>query len=306
MPVDRRVVLFPPHVLLQAVRQHNSQSGQPLPHEIPDQVIFQPAEESALVLRFPSQISVGAEAKPEAGPKEVSFQIPRKDIITALHHWCQHNGVALPRQGARRLESINGRAALMIYADQEASGAGGGTIKTVSLVRTVCGNLPPTTPKVVLLQELWHRSTFCIVDSNTMTRRACRTALIRSGAVHVEECHDENEFLNRYGDGGGKEFHVIIVGALSKVPQEEFLVRIRRTSCPSHFAVSTVITAPIEFAEAKRLREAGFHGILVQPLSIQSVKRVIAHLLTATMQFRVLGDRIRVLPPRLSQSAPKR
>lgn len=292
MSVDRRVLMFPPNVLLDAVRRYNACKDSPLPHDSPWKIVFDPTVDPVLTIQFLSS------EKPEDG----EFRFLRKDVILAMHMWCQDHDVPLPRRGKKQLQSFNGHAALMILVGHKSSQTDSGPVRIVSLMRKLCANLPPTAPRDTLSMNLWNRCSFCIVDSNTTIRRACRTALVRCGANEVEECVNENDFMGKFGGGSCKEFHVIIIGTLDTIPQEEFMRRVRQLSCPSHMAIGVVVTPPIELAEIQRLRESGFHGILIQPISIQSVKRVVANLLMSDMHFQIQSSMVKALPVRTAKA----
>lgn len=292
MALDQRVIMFPPVILLTALRLRAAQARKALPHDAPEKVVFDPTKSVALAIRFPP--GEGSGGRPR------DFRFSRGEVFQALLLYCKHHNVPIPREGIKRLDEVNGRAAMMIYLGHkgplaDAPAAGRGSIKVVNLVRKLLKDVPPRTSRNDIAKKLWSRSSFCIIDTQTMTRRALRTALVSSGAVSVDVCTDENEFLETYGTKDAKAFDVVVIGALAEARKEDLLARVRRTDFPSHLAVGIAVTAFADAAEVQKIVNGGFHGILLAPFSKQVLERMITQLLLTDLLFEQHGDTMKTV-----------
>ncbi|MBF0094507.1 MAG: response regulator transcription factor [Alphaproteobacteria bacterium] len=293
MALDQRVIMFPPVILLTAMRLRAALVNKPLPHEAPDKVVFDPTKTVAMAIRFPP--GGDGQGKPR------DFRFSRDEVFQSLLLYCKRHDVPIPQEGIKRLDEINGRAAMMIYLGHEGTALGGTQasgqfpIKVVNLVRKLLKDVPPRTSKKELVRKVWKRSSFCIVDAHTMTRRALRAALVGSGAVNIDVCITEKDFTDLYGREGSKAFDVVIIGGLENIQKEDLLMRIRRMDCPSHLAVGIAVTAFADAAEVQKIISGGFHGILLAPFTKQALERVVNQLLMNDLLFEQHGDTMKTV-----------
>lgn len=103
MIVERRVIVFPRADFLDAMRRYGERIGKNLPDTAPEMLNFDPAQDIALIIRFPA-VFAGGSAK--------DFVFNRDDVGQALTLYCREHRVPLPKTAAKQIEKFKDGAAL--------------------------------------------------------------------------------------------------------------------------------------------------------------------------------------------------
>ena len=103
MIIERRVILFPRADFLDAIRRYGERIGKAMPDTPPDNILFDPAQDVALAIRFPAEF-VNASAK--------DFTFSREDVGAALMTYLREHKVPLPKTAEKKIEKFKDGAAL--------------------------------------------------------------------------------------------------------------------------------------------------------------------------------------------------
>lgn len=121
MIIERRVIVFPRADFLDAMRRYGERIGKVMPDTPPESLAFDPAQDTALLVRF---------APPFAGGDKKDFAFSREDVGAGLMTYLREHKVPLPKTAEKKLEKFKDGAALtmnignpglhvMIVDDQE-------------------------------------------------------------------------------------------------------------------------------------------------------------------------------------------
>ena len=103
MILERRVIVFPRADFLDAMRRYGERIGKHLPDTAPDMLGFDPSQDIALTIRFPTVFAGGT-------PKD--FVFTRDDVGQALTIYCREHRVPLPKNATKQIEKFKDGAAL--------------------------------------------------------------------------------------------------------------------------------------------------------------------------------------------------
>lgn len=115
MIIERRVIVFPRAEFLDAMRRYGERIGKVLPDTPPDRLVYDPAQDVALVIRFHA---------------DMEFAFSREDVGAGLMAYLRDHKVPLPKQASKQIDKFKDGAALtmqigssgmhvMIIDDQE-------------------------------------------------------------------------------------------------------------------------------------------------------------------------------------------
>lgn len=105
MILERRVIVFPRADFLDAMRRYGEHIGKNMPDTAPDNLMFDPSQDVALMIRFPPAFS---------GGDRKDFTFTREDVGQALQTYCADHKVPLPKDATKQLEKFKDGAALMM------------------------------------------------------------------------------------------------------------------------------------------------------------------------------------------------
>ncbi len=101
---ERRVIIFPRADFLDAMRRYGEVVGKPMPHNPPELFHYDPAQDVALLIKFP----VGD------GSPGGEFMFSRDDVGSALQAYCKDHKIPLPEDASKNLDKYKDGAALVM------------------------------------------------------------------------------------------------------------------------------------------------------------------------------------------------
>ncbi|MBF0560564.1 MAG: response regulator [Alphaproteobacteria bacterium] len=282
--LEHRVLMFPTGSLLDAMRRYCMRNGQPLPDAVPQDFAFDPTHEMALTLRFSSADNPGRDSSNHA--------FGRTQVIEALCDYCQEHHVKLPKRASKRLSVFHDHAAVLIQVGLErAGGEPQRDVITVRLVDVIQHGIPDkNATRSDIIKIIWNNTSFCIIDSNSETRRAIRNTIISCGARHICECHDETEFVRIQIDNDTK-FDLIFVSVLRGMSCTDIIRIIRNAEFHSKFAICIAII-PENSSDDTFLLKSGCNEVLKIPFSMEMIKNLLEHVMVHKFLFRMHGKTV--------------